>query len=183
MRDYIYSPLGGTRVKKSRMYFNNLVTMLIAGLWHGASWMFVVWGGLHGIGLIVHKMNKPWLDKLPDTLSVRLFSWILTFSYVAFLWIFFRAPDMSRCLDLITHIGNDFDIACFMPFFYARKQWCIFIALIFLLHAVRASYYDRMRDAFVRSSGIVKAFVFLLVIQLVLQFGNGEVQPFIYFQF
>jgi D-alanyl-lipoteichoic acid acyltransferase DltB (MBOAT superfamily) len=183
MRDYIYISMGGNRVKKFRMYLNNLVTMLVAGLWHGASWMFVIWGGMHGIGLIIHKLNKPWLDKIPNCLPVKIVSWLLTFIFVAFLWIFFRSPDMTVAMNLITHIATDFDIAYCLPFFQARKTWCIFLLLIFLLHSLRTVHYEKIQNYFVRSPWIVKAFIFLFVIQLVLQFGNGEVQPFIYFQF
>jgi D-alanyl-lipoteichoic acid acyltransferase DltB (MBOAT superfamily) len=183
MRDYIYISLGGNRVGKFRMYLNNLITMLVAGLWHGASWMFVIWGGLHGVGLIIHKLNKPWLDKIPDSLPVRFVSCLFTFCSVAFLWIFFRGSSMSVCIDLITHIAGDFDWAYCLPFFQARKTWCIILILIFLLHFIRADDYEKVKAWFVRSPWIVKALIFLVVVQLVLQMGSGEVQPFIYFQF
>jgi D-alanyl-lipoteichoic acid acyltransferase DltB (MBOAT superfamily) len=183
MRDYIYIPLGGNRAGKFRIYMNNLITMLIAGLWHGASWMFVIWGGLHGLGLIIHKLNKPWLDKLPDTKPVLFLSWLLTFSFVAFLWIFFRASNITVCSDLITHIVLDFDFAYAIPFFYARKTWCILLALVFLLHLLRSAWHEKIKSRFIRSPWIVKALIFLIVIQLVLQFSTGEVQPFIYFRF
>jgi len=162
---------------------NNLITMLIAGLWHGASWMFVIWGAMHGIGLIIHKLNKPWLDKLPKNILFTFLSWLLTFSFVTFLWIFFRGSDMTVCINLIKHIVTDFDIAYAIPFFYARKTWCILLILIFALHSIRPAFYDKMKVWFIKSPWIVKVIVFLIVIQLVLQFSTGEVQPFIYFQF
>ena len=84
MRDYIYIPLGGNRKGSFRTYLNNITTMLIAGLWHGASWMFIIWGGLHGVGLIIQKLNKPWLNRLPNTPVVNFFSWLLTFSFVGY---------------------------------------------------------------------------------------------------
>ena len=183
MRDYIYIPLGGSRAGKYRTYLNNLITMLVAGLWHGASWMFVIWGGMHGIGLIIHKLNKPWLDKIPNVKPVQLLSWLVTFSFVSFLWIFFRGADMTVCTDLITHIIRDFDIAYALPFFHARTTWCILLALIFLLHSIRPKHYEGIKNWFIRSPWIVKALIFLIVIQMVVQFDTGEVQPFIYFRF
>ena len=157
--------------------------MLIAGLWHGASWMFVIWGAMHGVGLIIHKLNKPWLDKLPKNILVTFLSWMLTFLFVSFLWIFFRGSNMTVCIDMITHIVTDFDIAYAIPFFYARKTWCFLLILIFALHSIRPAFYDKMKVWFIKSPWIVKMIVFLVVIQLVLQFSTGEVQPFIYFQF
>lgn len=183
MRDYIYIPLGGNRGGKLRVYFNNLMTMLVAGLWHGASWMFVIWGAAHGAGLIIQKLNKPWLDKLPDNFVVRFFSWLLTFAFVTFLWIFFRATSMENAVNLMTHIWQDFDIAYLVPFFQARTTWCVFIFLIFLSHAIRGSQYRKARELFIASPWIVKVLLFMVTIQLVLQFRTGSVQPFIYFQF
>lgn len=183
MRDYIYIPLGGNRCGKFRTYLNNLITMLVAGLWHGASWMFVIWGGLHGAGLIVQKLNKPWLDKLPDNRLVKLASWLLTFVFVTFLWIFFRAENLSQSSALISHIGNNFDIAYLIPFVQARTTWCIFMLLIFLFHSIRSKQYDRLQAMFVSSPWIIKLIVFAATVQLVIQFQSGNVQPFIYFQF
>ena len=183
MRDYIYIPLGGNRKGEFRTYLNNLITMLIAGLWHGASWMFVFWGGMHGLGLMVHKLNKPWLDKIPDRWWTKTLSVFLTFTFVTFLWIFFRARSMGDAWDLIGRIGSDFDMAFCLPFFQARPTWCIFLLLIIVLHSLRASWIEKVKNAFIRSAWIVKALVFLIVIQLIIQFSNGEIQPFIYFQF
>lgn len=183
MRDYIYIPLGGNRSGKFRVYLNNMITMLVAGLWHGASWMFVIWGGAHGAGLIIQKLNKPWLDKLPDNFVTKFFSWLLTFAFVTFLWIFFRATTMEHATNLITHIWNDFDIAYLVPFFKARATWCVFLFLIFFSHAIRPHQYQKAREYFIASPWIVKALLFLIAVQLVLQFQTGNVQPFIYFQF
>jgi D-alanyl-lipoteichoic acid acyltransferase DltB (MBOAT superfamily) len=183
MRDYIYIPLGGNRKSKFRMYVNNMITMLIAGLWHGASWQFIYWGGMHGVGLIVHKLNKPWLDKIPDTWTVKAVSTVLTFVFVAFLWIFFRASTMENALDLIKHTVSDFDIAYIVPFFKARTMWCVFIILIYLLHGLRETFLVKVKMAFISSHWTVKALIFLIIVQLIIQFDSGEIQPFIYYSF
>jgi D-alanyl-lipoteichoic acid acyltransferase DltB (MBOAT superfamily) len=183
MRDYIYIPLGGNKAGKYRTCLNCLITMLIAGLWHGASWMFIIWGGLHGTGLVIHKLSKPLLDKIPDTKPVLFLSWLLTFSFVAFLWIFFRSSNMAVCTDLITHIVLDFDYAYAVPFFQTRTTYCVFLGLIFLLHLTQSAWYEKAKILFIRSPLAVKAVIFMAVIQLILQFSTGEIQPFIYFQF
>ncbi|MDR1738076.1 MAG: MBOAT family protein [Candidatus Symbiothrix sp.] len=182
-RDYVYIPLGGNRKGTCRTYLNNLITMLIAGLWHGASYMFIIWGGMHGVGLIVHKMQKKWLDRIPDRWYFNIFWRLLTFSFVAFLWIFFRAANLTVCKDMISNTICHFDFAYFMPFLQVRPTYCVFLLLIFLLHSVKQPFWDRMQAIFIRSSIIVKILLFTIVIQLIIQFGSDEVQPFIYFQF
>lgn len=183
MRDYVYIPLGGNRKGILRTYLNSLMTMLIAGLWHGASWMFIIWGGLHGVGLILQKLNRPWLDKLPDSRPVKVICWLLTFAFVSFLWIFFRAESPEKAMQLIVHIGSDFNIAHARPFLHARTTWCIFLFSIFLFHSIHTPQYERIRTIFIRSPWIVKLLVFIVVAQLVLQFRTGDIQPFIYFRF
>lgn len=183
MRDYIYIPLGGNRKGRFRTYLNNITTMLIAGLWHGASWMFIIWGGLHGIGLVLQKLNKPWLNRLPNTPVVNFFSWLLTFSFVSFLWIFFRAENLQQGILLIKHIAQDFDLAHCLPFFQARTTWCIFIFLIYLFHCIRIQQYEKVKTYFINAPWIVKVIIFTITVQLVIQFQSGNVQPFIYFQF
>jgi D-alanyl-lipoteichoic acid acyltransferase DltB (MBOAT superfamily) len=182
-RDYVYISLGGNRKGKFRTCFNNLVTMLVAGLWHGASYMFLIWGGMHGIGLIIHKLNKPWLDKIPDKWYTNVVCRFLTFSFVAFLWIFFRSSDMTVCKDLIFNIFHNFDSDYFVPFLQTRPTWFIFLVLIFVLHSIPESFSRKMQIHFIRSHWCSKAILFLLIIQLIIQFGSDSVQPFIYFRF
>lgn len=111
-RDYLYIPLGGNRVTKSRWAFNLLITFLISGLWHGANWTYVIWGILHGFYLIVSELTLPvWnkglaftrLDKFPELTT--LVSILTTFSLVSFAWIFFRAASLSDALYIISHLG------------------------------------------------------------------------------
>jgi D-alanyl-lipoteichoic acid acyltransferase DltB (MBOAT superfamily) len=96
LRDYIYFPLGGNRHGASRRYVNLMTTMLIGGLWHGASWTFVLWGGVHGAFLVA---NHAW-NRLTNNRSLGLFGWLLTFLAVANAWVLFRAADMTTALHL-----------------------------------------------------------------------------------
>jgi D-alanyl-lipoteichoic acid acyltransferase DltB (MBOAT superfamily) len=103
LRDYLYIPLGGNRRGDIRTYANIMVTMLLGGLWHGASWRFVAWGGLHGCyltgerGLKAHWGHTSWLQRW----EVRFFLAILTWGLICVTWVFFRAPDFSSAAHLL----------------------------------------------------------------------------------
>jgi alginate O-acetyltransferase complex protein AlgI len=107
LRDYLYIPLGGNRRGPFRRYANLLVTMLLGGLWHGANWTFALWGGLHGIYLIInHLWQKIAPFRLPHALSVAL-----TFLAVMIAWIFFRADSVSTALQILAAMGGKYGIA------------------------------------------------------------------------
>jgi len=102
-RDYVYIPLGGNRKGPVRKYFNMLTTMLLCGLWHGASWSFVLWGGLHGIFLTLnHGIRKLFTPKeeerQPPSPLFSSLGWILTFGFVTLTWVIFRAPDLNSAV-------------------------------------------------------------------------------------
>ncbi len=183
LRDYIYIPLGGNRKGTVRTYVNNFATMLIGGLWHGAAWKFVFWGAMHGGGLAVHKASKPWLDRLPDNFVVRSVSWLITISFVAVLWVFFRASSWEDSVEIIRAVGNDFSLAYIPAFVSARMIWLILIVVIIIAHAMPEGFWNKAGDLFVRSPWIVKLIVFIITVQLVLELRTADVAPFIYFQF
>ena len=183
LRDYIYIPLGGNRKGTVRRYINLMVTMLLGGLWHGAAWTFVVWGGGHGIALCVHKLCKPWLDTIASTRFTRFVSWLITFSFVALLWIFFRADSFHAAGRIIATIFTDFETAYIPVFFTRRFTWCLMLAIIFGLHFVPRRVWDKLRERFIDAHWAVKLLSFIFLIQLVLQFATATVQPFLYSQF
>jgi len=183
LRDYVYIPLGGNRKGKLRQHFNLMVTMLLGGLWHGAAWTFVVWGAGHGIALCVHKICKPWLDKIESTPLTRAVSWLMTFSFVAFLWIFFRASSFHAAGQVIRGIFTDFEWA-YLPVFIARRlTWCLMLAIIFALHFVPDDVWSKLRSRYIEAPWGVKLLIFIVLIQFVLQFASATVQPFLYSQF
>lgn len=183
LRDYIYIPMGGNRKGTLRQHVNLMVTMLLGGLWHGAAWTFVVWGGGHGIALCVHKLCKPWLDTIASTRFSRFVSWLLTFAFVSLLWIFFRADNFHTAGQVITAIFTDFETAYIPVFFTKRLTWCLMLAIIFGLHFVPRRLWDKLRDRFIDAHWGVKLLSFIILIQLVLQFSTATVQPFLYSQF
>ena len=183
LRDYVYIPLGGNRKGTFRTYLNNFLTMLIGGLWHGAAWKFIFWGAMHGIGLAVHKACRPMLDRIPNNFFTRFVFWLMTFVYVSLLWVFFRAADFSDSILIISNIFVDFDWRQFPQFFEVRMVWCIMMVTLVIFHFIPQSIADRCRAAFVRLPWMFKLIIFLLVIQLVIEYMSEEVAPFIYFQF
>ncbi len=183
LRDYVYIPLGGNRKGVLRTYINNFLTMLIGGLWHGAAWKFIFWGAMHGIGLAIHKASKPVLSKIPDNFLTRLIFWAVTFIYVSLLWVFFRAADFSDSILIIRNIFVDFDWHQLPQFCIARPAWCIMMVSLMIFHFVPQNFADKVQYVFVKMNWCLKLVVFLVAIQLVIEFMSEEVAPFIYFQF
>lgn len=97
LRDYIYIPLGGNKVSRYRNYFNLFTVFFIGGIWHGASWMFVIWGALHGIAIVIHRI---WKD-----MGLKMWGWMgwfITFNFVNFAWVFFRAKNWDSASNILS---------------------------------------------------------------------------------
>ena len=183
LRDYLYIPLGGNRKGTFRTYLNNFITMLIGGLWHGAAWKFVFWGGMHGIGLAVHKACKPILKKIPDNIFTKSIFWFITISFVSLLWVFFRADSFTDSVAVISNVFVNFNVDHIIPFFKERYVWGIMVLIIIITHAIPLDYYKKISSLFVKSPWILKWIIFVIVVQFVIEFMGEDVAPFIYFQF
>ncbi len=106
LRDYLYIPLGGNRLGRVRTYLNLMVVMLLGGLWHGASWNFVIWGGLHGALLTIHRATRgPGGDRAPSRSVPDLVHLAVTFHLVCLGWIFFRAVDLGTAATIVSRIA------------------------------------------------------------------------------
>ncbi|MDO4510595.1 MAG: MBOAT family O-acyltransferase [Bacteroidales bacterium] len=183
LRDYVYIPLGGNRKGKVRQYLNLFLTMLIGGFWHGAGLNYIVWGAIHGIALVVHKLCLPSLKKIPDTWPVRLLSGLITFTTVMLAFVFFRAESFAEATAILTGIFTNFDLAYLPPFVSVRYVWCIMLVLLLVAHFVPVRIYQGAKRWFVESHWLFKLAVFVIVVQLVLQFASADVAPFIYAQY
>jgi D-alanyl-lipoteichoic acid acyltransferase DltB (MBOAT superfamily) len=106
LRDYLYIPLGGNRLGEIRRYLNLLVTMLLGGLWHGAGWNFLIWGGLHGLYLCVNHLWQAWRGgQAPASASgpfAKGISWAITFAAVVLAWVFFRAKTLDGAWQMLS---------------------------------------------------------------------------------
>ena len=183
-RDYLYIPLGGNRKGELHTYLNSFLAMIVAGLWHGASWMFIVWGVLHGIGLVIHKFcRNNGLDKIPDNKYTKGISWFITFSYVSLAWIFFRAADMTTATTLIDNILHTISLADAYTFLMEYPLWLAVVLISLELHSIRETDYNWLQSKFIHSSWLVKLCIFAFVMQLVINLSHHSIQPFIYTQF
>jgi hypothetical protein len=111
LRDYLYVPLGGNRYGRGRRYLNLLATMMLGGLWHGAGWTFVIWGGLHGIYLVINhawRALRSWFgqDVAHSTLAGRIAGRLLTFGAVVVAWVFFRAETIDAALVMLNGMAG-----------------------------------------------------------------------------
>ncbi|MCQ2976018.1 MAG: hypothetical protein MJ211_14550 [Bacteroidales bacterium] len=186
-------------VKYIQTDINLLLTMLIGGLWHGSAWKFVFWGGAHGVALGIDKLIKKFL---PSNIFTKILMWLLTFTFVVFLWIFFRASDISYETELedgttqtvvvesfkvpfiiLEKVFTDFDIQFAVHFWDARYIWVIMLLFGFVCHFIPEQISNKIRDVFIEMNIVFKILILLIVCQLVIQFASETVQPFIYFQF
>ena len=98
---YVYIPLGGSRKGQVRTYINLFTIFLISGIWHGAGWTFVIWGILHGLAIVLHRLFKNLGGKMP-----KLFAWVLTMGFVHVTWVFFRATSVEDALTMLNRMFN-----------------------------------------------------------------------------
>ncbi len=194
LRDYLYISLGGNRKGKLRTYINLMITMLLGGLWHGASWRFIIWGGLHGAGLAFHKFISPSPQPPPppnskkqvkkeDSQLWKFLSVLITFHFVCFCWIFFRAPDMETVMLMVDQIFNHFSGKVFFEFVAGYKIVLMLFAIGYALHFVPNRIQVAAEKKVISMSLVMKAACLVAVIALVIQMKSAGVQPFIYFQF
>ncbi|MGE0495674.1 MAG: MBOAT family protein [Vulcanimicrobiota bacterium] len=185
LRDYLYISLGGNRKGVRRTYVNLMLTMLLGGLWHGANWTFVVWGGMHGTYLAVHKWLMGWVQEVKDHWLVSFAKMVVTFNLVALTWIFFRAADFAHAWSYLTGM-----MALRGPWLALGEPTLILEPAVSL---VLLTFCLLMLDIPIAAAddhtvvnrwpwvwrGVLIAF---LVLEIML-FSGGDDVPFIYFQF
>ena len=181
LKDYLYIPLGGNRHGKTRQYFNLFITMVLGGLWHGASWNFLVWGALHGAGLAIHKLVEPKLKKL--SFQSDFLSGLITFHFVCFCWIFFRAADISVVEIILKQIFTSFHFEIVQQVIAAYKWIFLLMVIGFSIHFLSDSFKMKLKEITNQTPLLVKLSMLIAAIVFIGQIKSSEVQPFIYFQF
>ena len=182
LRDYLYISLGGNRVSSIRTSVNLMITMLLGGLWHGASWLFVIWGGLHGLYLIVEhfiiqhiKLEKP-LNTITQVLLI-----ILTFLIVSLTWVFFRAENLQ---DVITIFSNLHKSSSPHKSQIEGVELLLALSTIVLLVSWHITIKKSSLESFFQKQhGIIKGLILTLMIIAIFLFASGDDRAFIYFQF
>lgn len=184
LRDYLYIPLGGGRKGNIRMLINVMVTMVLGGLWHGANFRFLIWGFIHGLGLILQKL---WNLAFPGNekrkkLKKFLFAF-LTFQFVSLSWIFFRAENIGDTGIIFNQIFNHFSFSHIPEMVWAYRSVFLIIFIGFSFHWLPVAWKEKYRGWFIEQSFFSKVFIVVLVVFLLYQFKTSQLQPFIYFQF
>lgn len=177
--------MGGNRKGKFRTILNLMATMLIGGLWHGASWQFVIWGGLHGLYLVAEKLisnSKIGLKKVWDLTIIRLCLAMTTYFFVCLAWVFFRAKTLPRACDLLVSL---FDFNHLLIEGNIGRLDCLCVLIITL---VMLSIHWWLRDSnlenlFARIPFWLKSVIISMMLYCILTSFAGENRAFIYFQF
>ena len=141
LQDYLYIfTFGGNRKGKFRTNLNLLLTMILGGFWHGASWTFIIWGTLHGLGLIIHKAySNLILFRTEKSILIKtnnVFNVIITFHFVLFCWIFFRASDLNTAQQFLNEIIYNFSFVGLNDFYYNYKSVIFMILFGLILHFI-----------------------------------------------
>jgi alginate O-acetyltransferase complex protein AlgI len=185
LRDYVYIPLGGNRKGKARTYLNNLITMLIGGLWHGANWTYIVWGLMNGIYLGVHKaylditgkQAPRSIDKQRWTLATP-FKVFVTFNFIAFAFLIFRAPNFTLALSYIERMFS------FEGGVNNLGSTLFVLPMVALFLLLDLSQYSGLGIKVIHRSKLWhRAIAFGVLFAIVLAAGADNSVPFIYFQF
>jgi len=180
-RDYVYIPLGGNKVSESRKYLNIFVTFVVSGIWHGANWTFVIWGGLHGLYnttqkfLGIDKIRFKKLTALKGTLIIA------NFILVLLAWVFFRANSTTDAFDILGKIFTNPGI----PFKENMTTYIygIFGLLILMMKEISEEYFPNSNLFFESKKPIIGAFASAVIIVIILSIGVFDGGQFIYFQF
>lgn len=186
LRDYVYIPMGGSRRGKARTYLNNFLTMVIGGLWHGASWMYVLWGAYHGLLLVLHKAFKN-VYTLPEFLRgsmlVKACNVAVTFSLVVIGFAIFRADSIETLQAMGTQIIGDFHASVAPQFIQSYLLIMLAIGAALLMHYSPRSWTTGLTEAYSSVSVVWQGLLLAVVIFLVIQASSSELVPFIYLQY
>jgi alginate O-acetyltransferase complex protein AlgI len=196
-RDYLYISLGGNRVTIPRWYLNLFIVFIISGLWHGANWTFVIWGGLNGIYLMFALISRNARSRMSQFIGLHKLPFlnnslqiIITFGLITFTWIFFRSKSISDAVYVIKNSvkGLYSNIFSDLPFNLhpgiSKYQFIIGIASILFMEIVHVIEYKNNLLEWVRGQpAILRWSIYYVVIFMIIFFGVYNNSQFIYFQF
>lgn len=184
LKDYVYIPLGGNRKGVVRTNVNLMLTMLLGGLWHGASWQFVIWGGLNGLGLLFYKY---WKRMSPYEKSrhalVTFWKIFITFNFITLTRIWFRSDSMEHANEFISQVTGNFGFSTALQVVAGYKEVFLIMFLGYLVHWLPSGFKAFFRDRFIKLPFFAKAVITVIIIFIIYQAWSADLQPFIYFQF
>jgi alginate O-acetyltransferase complex protein AlgI len=189
-RDYLYIPLGGNRVSKNRHYINILLVFLISGLWHGANWTFVIWGGLHGFYQVFGQLTSSIRSKINNFIGIsgkpalfRVWQILITFMLASFAWIFFRAASFDQAMYIVNNLFV-FEPGGAINLYRIPADFALAIGSIVLLFFMEL--FKEKYQFHIKMLPIPRPYnwvVITLAIICLFVLGVWEAQDFIYFQF
>jgi alginate O-acetyltransferase complex protein AlgI len=181
LREYIYIPLGGNRCSKPKYFSNIIVTMVVCGIWHGANWTFLLWGILHGIGLLVigvakfsHTANGA-LKIIPNQLK-----WLLTFIFIVVTWVFFRSPNLDTARIILIGAFTE-DLSFDIVFFETNIFYLTLLGLFAIVHRFDSLSNLRFVYRWI-NKGALTAFV-IITFATAIAITTDNPTAFIYFDF
>ena len=183
LKDYIYIPLGGNRKGKFNTYLFLLATMLIGGFWHGADWRFLIWGLAHGLALIIHKAWSKLLPNLKHNVLSNFLGIIITFHFVALCWILFRSNSFMDAIISINKIMCNIHLMDFNGFWFSRKEFCFVLIIACSIVFIPPIIKEKVFLLLNRLPTLTWIVWIMISLQVIIQFKDDIVQPFIYFQF
>ena len=183
LRDYLYIPLGGSRLGALVTYRNLALTMLLGGLWHGAAWTYVVWGAYQGLLLMVHRLLRPALSRLTPRSSLGQSLWftvrvVCMFQLISLGWMIFRADSLAHLGELLSRLTTGFELGG------AVRWWPTLVTLVLPLALYQLVQFVRRDDeVLLRWWGPVRTLVYVILFYVMVLLGEDHGASFIYFQF
>jgi hypothetical protein len=169
------------------MYLNLITTMLLGGLWHGASWNFILWGALHGVALACHKFfSQEVLHHDRHYYSAgwrRIVAIVITFHFVCLCWIFFRCSDMETAVTMLNQVATNFHPELLWQVISGYPWVFGLMAFGIISHYLPDSWQQHIVARLSMTNVFVCAVLITAVIYIVIQVKSSDIQPFIYFQF
>ncbi|SMO51734.1 D-alanyl-lipoteichoic acid acyltransferase DltB, MBOAT superfamily [Saccharicrinis carchari] len=182
LRDYLYIPLGGNRRGLVRTGINLMITMLLGGLWHGAGWLFVIWGALHGLALLFEKLIfagiKNTRFKIPGFIG-----FLFTFHFIVGTWIVFRSPDVETLQLFFIRLLSAFSIYDMAKLFNSYSGVLLILFLGYMIHWLPSELERLLKWKLVKANIIVKILAVVIFGVIIYQFSLLDIKPFIYFRF
>jgi alginate O-acetyltransferase complex protein AlgI len=174
LKEYLYIPLGGSRISGLRTYVNLFVVMLLGGLWHGAAWSFMVWGGAHGAALAAERMVRDRI-RLPEKAALKVVKILVVFSFVSFAWLLFKLTDFRNVVDYIVAIWHNREQDGFSD---TRAFIFIYSIPVVGYHLIR---YCRQYCGILNRTAVAACLYGLML--FLIATNGGEPKSFVYFQF
>ena len=187
LRDYIYIPLGGNRKGRFRTNLNLLITMVLGGLWHGASWMFVIWGFLQGILLVVQKELSHLFPRLAQkgdgTWWRSAINMFITFNLIAITMLFFKTQSMEHVYDMAHQVFTDFHLNVAPQFVYGYFVIILAMLLGYFMHLCPKNWVKFGLNKYNALPIFFQAILFAVVVFVIIQVRQSDIVPFIYLQY